>query len=89
MERAKPAGYDIPVECERGHPSDNLGHRLLHCPGTVTLRATHFSDAELLRLREHPPQDAPLNLGFQLVPEFRGEPPPGTGFEFGEFGCPN
>eukprot|EP00959_Pyramimonas_sp_CCMP1952_P351464 7363812-Pyramimonas_sp.AAC.1 len=87
MERAKAAGYDVPVECQCGHPSDSLGHRLLHCPKRVTHRATHFSDAELLRLREHPPQATPLQLGFQLVPEFRREPPPGTGFDFGKRWC--
>eukprot|EP00959_Pyramimonas_sp_CCMP1952_P128343 2683612-Pyramimonas_sp.AAC.1 len=58
MERAKAAGYDVPGGCERGHHSDNLGHRLLHCQKTEILRATHFSDAELLRLRE-PPSPGP------------------------------
>eukprot|EP00959_Pyramimonas_sp_CCMP1952_P385927 8088193-Pyramimonas_sp.AAC.1 len=51
MERAKAAGYVVPVGCECGRRSDNLCHRLLHCQKTEDLRATHYSDAELQRLR--------------------------------------
>eukprot|EP00959_Pyramimonas_sp_CCMP1952_P020207 426405-Pyramimonas_sp.AAC.1 len=78
MERANTAGYDVPV---------GFCHGVLHCPKTVEIRATHFSAAELLRLIEPLPQAPHLRLGFPLVPEFRGVPPPGCCLVLGEFWC--
>eukprot|EP00959_Pyramimonas_sp_CCMP1952_P167117 3492690-Pyramimonas_sp.AAC.1 len=60
MERAKAAGHEISVGCERGHHSDNLCHRLLRCQKTEVLRATHFSVAALQRLGEPPSPGPPF-----------------------------
>eukprot|EP00959_Pyramimonas_sp_CCMP1952_P152628 3193579-Pyramimonas_sp.AAC.1 len=69
MERAKTAGYEVPVgRC----------HGVLRYPKTEEIRATHFSAAELLRLIEPLPQAPHVRRGFPLVPEFRGAPPPGS-----------
>ena len=75
----KKAGYPTEGNCQCGHHSDDLHHRLVSCPCTAPLRDENFSSSEAEALLD--PSKFPLQAGFLEGLDWATGAPEGLGLE--------